>query len=242
MLALAIALDALVAIGLLVVTRAGASETWPFFALAFGTGVATALGAPAGRALTPSLVPREILVRAFAQRSIAFQLSVIGGPALGGLLFAVQPELVYAVSAAFSLVALLAVLAMRSRARRRRSRLARPGERARRVRLVRRTPVLLGAISLDLFAVLFGGAVALFPCSRRTCSRWGRPAWASSGRLPRWGHCARPRALPASARRHAGRTLLTVVAVYGATMIVFGLSETCGCRSSRSRRAARSTW
>ena len=106
-LALAIALDALVAVGLLAVTRAGANETWPFFALAFGTGVASALGAPAGRALTPSLVPREILVRAFAQRSIAFQLSVIGGPALGGLLFAVQPELVYAVSAAFSLVALL---------------------------------------------------------------------------------------------------------------------------------------
>jgi MFS family permease len=81
-LALATALDAAVAVGLLVVTRAGAHQTWPFFALAFGTGVASAVGSPAGRALTPSLVPRTVLVKAFAQRSVAFQLSVICGPAL----------------------------------------------------------------------------------------------------------------------------------------------------------------
>ncbi|HKY25733.1 MAG TPA: MFS transporter, partial [Gaiella sp.] len=113
-LALAIGLDAAVAIGLLGVTRAGADSTWPFFALAFCTGVASALGAPAGRAMVPSLVPQEILVRALAQRSVAFQLSVIAAPALGGLLFAIQPELVYGASVAFSLLALAAVLALRS--------------------------------------------------------------------------------------------------------------------------------
>src|SRR5215211_7788802 len=113
-LAVAIALDAAVAVGLLVVTSAGADETSPFFALAFGTGVASALGAPAGRAMVPSLVPQKILVKAFAQRSVAFQLSVIGGPALGGLLFALQPELVYIVATAFSGLALLAVLALHS--------------------------------------------------------------------------------------------------------------------------------
>src|SRR5687768_5658791 len=63
-LALAIGVDAAVALGLLVVTRSGADDTWPFFVLAFGTGVASALGAPAGRALTPSLVPEPMLVRA----------------------------------------------------------------------------------------------------------------------------------------------------------------------------------
>ena len=226
-LALAIALDALVAIGLLVVTRAGATETWPFFALAFGTGVATALGAPAGRALTPSLVPREILVRAFAQRSIAFQLSVIGGPALGGLLFAVQPELVYAVSAAFSLVALLAVLAMRS---------GRDGAGAGSpdlasvlggVRLVRRTPVLLGAISLDLFAVLFGGAVALLPVFAKDVLEVGPAGLGVLRAAPAVGAlCAAAVLSRRPLRRHAGRTLLAVVAVYGGTMIVFALSET----------------
>jgi MFS family permease len=113
-LALSIALDALVAVGLLLVTRSGADETWPFFLLAFGTGVASALGAPSGRAMTPSLVPQELLVRAFAQRSAAFQASVICGPALGGLLFALHPELVYAVAAGFSVVALIAILALRS--------------------------------------------------------------------------------------------------------------------------------
>ncbi|HET7515661.1 MAG TPA: MFS transporter, partial [Gaiella sp.] len=146
-LVVAIAIDALVAVGLLLVTRSGASQTWPFFALAFGTGLASALGAPAGRALTPSLVPQAILVKAFAQRSIAFQLSVIGGPALGGLLFALHPELVYAVSSAFSLVALVAIVLMHA---------GRDGAGAGSpdlasvlggVRLVRRTPVLLGAIS-----------------------------------------------------------------------------------------------
>src|SRR6187455_1868720 len=104
-LAVSVGLDAVVAVGLLAVTRSGADATWPFFALAFGTGVASALGAPAGRALTPSLVPESMLVRALAQRSVALQLSVIGGPALGGLLFAIQPELVYAVSTVCSLLA-----------------------------------------------------------------------------------------------------------------------------------------
>ena len=62
LLAIAIALETAVMLGLLAVTRAGAGETWPFFLLAFATGVAAALGAPASRALTPTLVPREILV------------------------------------------------------------------------------------------------------------------------------------------------------------------------------------
>ena len=66
------------------------------------------------RALTPSLVPQEILVSALAQRSIAFQISHVAGPAIGGILFAIQAELVYAVSAALSLVALGCVLALRS--------------------------------------------------------------------------------------------------------------------------------
>jgi len=63
LLAIATGLDTAIMIGLFAVTRAGADQTWPFFLLAFGTGVASALGAPAVRALTPSLVPREILVR-----------------------------------------------------------------------------------------------------------------------------------------------------------------------------------
>jgi MFS family permease len=226
-LALATGLDALVALGLLLVTRSGADATWPFFALAFGTGVASAVGAPAGRAMTPSLVPQEILVKAFAQRSVAFQLSVIVGPALGGLLFAIHPELVYAAAAGFSLVALAAILALRA---------GREGAGAGSpdlasvlggVRLVRRTPVLLGAISLDLFAVLFGGAVALLPIFAKDVLEVGPAGLGVLRAAPAVG--ALGAALVMSrrpVRRRAGRTLLTVVALYGVTIVVFGLSET----------------
>src|SRR5215831_4270032 len=105
--------DVLVSAGLLIVTRSGANEVWPFFALAFLMGVGSSIGAPAGRALTPTLVPHEILVNALAQRSVAFQSSLVAGPALGGLLFAVRAELVYVVAMALSVVAFCCVLALR---------------------------------------------------------------------------------------------------------------------------------
>ena len=108
--ALMVVTDIVFVLALLGVTLAGADHVWPFFVLAFLTGVSSAFGAPAGRALTPSLVPQEILVSALAQRSIAFQISHVAGPAIGGILFAIQPELVYAVSAALSLIALVACL------------------------------------------------------------------------------------------------------------------------------------
>ncbi|HET8742142.1 MAG TPA: MFS transporter [Gaiella sp.] len=226
-LALATALDAGVAVGLLLVTRSGAQQTWPFFALAFGTGVATAVGSPAGRALTPSLVPQPILVKAFAQRSVAFQLSVIGGPALGGLLFAIHPELVYAVASAFSLLSVAAILAMRA---------GRDGAGAGSpdlasvlggVRLVRRTPVLLGAISLDLFAVLFGGAVALLPVFARDVLDVGPAGLGVLRAAPAVGAlCAAVVLARRPVRRRAGGTLFTVVALYGVTIVVFGLSST----------------
>jgi hypothetical protein len=226
-LAVSVGLDAVVAVGLLGVTRSGADATWPFFALAFGTGVASALGAPAGRALTPSLVPESMLVRALAQRSVALQLSVIGGPALGGLLFAIQPELVYAVSTVCSLFAVAAVLALRSG--REGVGTGSPDLRSLLggVRLVRRTPVLLGAISLDLFAVLFGGAVALLPVFAKDVLEVGPAGLGVLRAAPAAGALVAAVVLVRRPLyRHAGRTLLTVVALYGLTIVVFGLSET----------------
>ena len=226
-LAVSVGLDAVVAVGLLAVTRSGADATWPFFALAFGTGVASALGAPAGRALTPSLVPESMLVRALAQRSVALQLSVIGGPALGGLLFAIQPELVYAASTVCSLLAVAAVLALRSG--REGVGTGSPDLRSLLggVRLVRRTPVLFGAISLDLFAVLFGGAVALLPVFAKDVLEVGPAGLGVLRAAPAAGALVAAVVLVRRPiYRHAGRTLLTVVALYGLTIVVFGLSET----------------
>jgi Transmembrane secretion effector len=226
-LATSMAIDAAVAAGLLAVTISGADETWPFFVLAFGTGVASAVGAPAGRALTPSLVPQETLVRALAQRSVAFQLSVIVAPALGGFLFAIEPELVYMASVSFSLVALVAVLAMHTG--RESAGAGSPDLRSvlGGVRLVRRTPVLLGAISLDLFAVLFGGAVALLPVFAKDVLEVGPAGLGVLRAAPAAGAlCAAAVLARRPVHRRAGGTLLTVVALYGVTIVVFGLSET----------------
>ena len=226
-LAISVAVDAAVAVGLLLVTRSGAGETWPFFALAFGTGVASAVGAPAGRAIAPSLVPQEILVRALAQRSVAFQLSAIAGPALGGLLFAIEPELVYMASVAFSRRRPARRAGAPCGSRRRRCGLARPPERARRRAPGAADPVLLGAISLDLFAVLFGGAVALLPVFAKDVLEVGPAGLGVLRAAPAVGAlCAAILIARRPIRRRAGRTLLTVVALYGLTMIVFGLSET----------------
>jgi len=224
--ALMVIVDVGVALGLLGVTLAGARHVWPFFALAFLTGVASAFGAPAGRALTPSLVPQEILVSALAQRSIAFQLSHVVGPAVGGILFAIQAELVYAVSAGLSLVALACVLALRSGREPAAEGAADIDEVLAGVRLIRRTRVLFGAISLDLFAVLFGGAVALLPIFAKDILEVGptglgflRTAPAIGAFLAALAIARRP------IRRRAGPTMFLVVAGFGACMVVFGLSR-----------------
>src|SRR5665213_1877450 len=72
---------------LLYVTTSGARQLWQFIALAVLTGVLGAIGNPAGRSLVPELVPAELLTGAIAMRSIAGQITTIGGPAVGGLLF-----------------------------------------------------------------------------------------------------------------------------------------------------------
>jgi len=218
--------DVVVAFALLGVTRAGPDHVWPFFALAFLTGIASAFGAPAGRALTPSLVPQEILVDALAQRSVAFQISHVAGPAVGGILFAIQPELVYAVSAALSVIALACVVSLRG------GRVPAAGgavgmdEVLAGVRLIRRTKVLFGAVSLDLFAVLFGGAVALLPIFAKDILEVGPTGLGFLRTAPAVGAFLAALVIARHPiRRRAGPTMFVVVAGFGACMVVFGLSR-----------------
>jgi MFS family permease len=227
LIAIAITLETAIMLGLLFVTRAGAGETWPFFALAFGTGVAASLGATATRAMTPSLVPRAILVRALAQRSAISQASVIGGPALGGLLFALHPELVYGIAATLSAVAVVLTLLLRTGRDPAGGISPDLASVLGGVLLVRRTPVLLGAISLDLFAVLFGGTVALLPVFAKDILEVGPAGLGILRAAPAVGAlCSAIVMTRWPVRRRAGRTLLTVVGLYGVTIIVFGLSQT----------------
>jgi MFS family permease len=220
--------DAVVLALLLVVTLDGASALWPFVALAALTGTLAALGNPAGRSLTPELVPTELLTGALALRSIAGQVSTIGGPALGGLLFALQPEAVYA-SGIVLLVASSLILLPVTRPEGATRAVSGPAGLSTLfagIRFIRATPVILGAITLDLFAVLFGGAVALLPLFAKSILHTGPfglgvlRSMVAVGALLAGIRLARR---PLGGR--AGRTLLVVVATFGACMVVFGLSR-----------------
>jgi len=227
LLTIMVSLNVVVLAGLLAITVADTGRVWPFFALAFVQGIGSAIGAPAGRALTPSLVPQEILVSALAQRSIAFQLSAVVGPAVGGILFAIRAELVYVVAIGLSLAALGCVLALRSGRVPAAEGVVGLDEVLAGVRLIRRTNVLLGAISLDLFAVLLGGAVALLPIFAKDILEVGPTGLGILRASPAVGSLITAAAIARyPIRRRAGPKLFVVVAGFGVCMVAFGLSRT----------------
>jgi MFS family permease len=214
---------------LLVVTMSGATRLWPFLSLAAATGVASAIGSPAARALPPTLVPPEMLTSALALRSLATQIATVSGPALGGLLFAVRPELPYSAGMGLALLALVSVLGMRPAPARIQAEVGgSPDLRSllAGIAFVRTTPVLLGAITLDLFAVLLGGQIALAPLFARSILHVGPAGLGLLRAAPAFGAIAAGAILTRRpAGRQAGRKLLVVVGVFGASMIVFGLSR-----------------
>jgi hypothetical protein len=225
--AAAIVLEALIAGGLLLVTLAGASSLWPFLLMALAAGSAAALGWPAARSMPPNLVSADLLASAMALRGIAGQGATIIGPAIGGLIFAAQAELVYVVAVALLLVAVVCILAVNEDTQ---ERLLEPAASREALfagaRFVRRTPVLFGAITLDLFAVLFGGAMALLPLFAKSILDVGPVGLGILRSSPAVGALAAGILLAhRPIRGNAGRTLLIVVAIFGAANIVFGLSK-----------------
>ena len=227
LLALMAVLDIVFLGGLLGVTIAGADRVWPFFVLAFLFGVSSALGAPAGRALIPSLVPQEILVSALAQRSVVLQISVVIAPAVGGLLFAISAELVYAVAIGLALISLGCFLALHGGRQPAAEGVKGMSEVLAGVRLIRRTNILFGAISLDLFAVLLGGAVALLPIFAKDILEVGPTGLGLLRTAPAFGAFLAALVLARyPVRRRAGPTLFVVVTGFGICMVAFGLSKT----------------
>jgi MFS family permease len=222
----AIALNVAIVAGLLVITLEGAQVLWPYLVLAAASGVAAVVGGPALNALTPEIVPAELLAGAVALRSVASQTAVVVGPAVGGLLFSIRAEVVYVVGVVLLVAALVAALSLERRPAVVTDRAPGVDELVAGVRFVLRTRIILGAISLDLFAVLFGGAVALLPVFARTILDVGPVGLGILRTAPAIG------ALTAAAilarrplRRPAGPTLLIVVAVFGASIVAFGLSR-----------------
>jgi MFS family permease len=224
----ALLLGAAVGVGLALVSSSGTTQVWPFLALALGAGVSMAFGWPAARAMPPTLVGLDALPNAMALRSIATQMGMVVGPALGGLLYGVSPALVYLLAASSCVVAAGSVLAMHPRP----AADTTTGQSAslhsvlEGLRFVRNTPILLGAILLDLLAVLFGGAVALLPIFARSILHVGATGLGVLRAAPAVGALAGAAFITRRPiRTRSGRTLLIVVGLYGACIVVFGLSR-----------------
>ena len=195
--------------------------------VAFAFGIARAFRAPAGVALAPMLVPRELLPKAIAWNSLAFQIGTISGPALAGLLVGAWSSAhSYAVSLALYLVAIVGLALIRTPTRP----AAQPGSRLQQVReglgWVWNNKVVLGAISLDLVAVLLGGATALLPVFARDVLHVGAEGYGVLRSAPAVGAALVAVALARQPiRRRAGRAMFAGVATFGLATIVFGLSR-----------------
>jgi MFS family permease len=211
---------------LAVVTLAGAHKLWPFLAIAAAAGIASAVANPAGRALTPEIVPPELLPGAVALRSVANQAGIVVGPAIGGVIFAVEPVAVYITAAALSLVACAAILAVTARAAVAPATELNWENLSAGIGFILRTRMLLGAITLDLVAVLLGDSIALAPVFARTILDVGPVGLGALRAAPSVGALTAGLLLTRRPLHYrAGPTLLTVVGVFGAMMVVFGISR-----------------
>jgi MFS family permease len=200
---------------------------WPYYAVLVLFGAGRGFSAPSGSSLLPFLVPAEKLPRAMAYNSSVFTTAVIAGPALGGFLYAFgAPAIVYFLCFLGFLAASLIVVRLEGRRFVPEQTLASRTERvAEGVRFVRNRPVILGAISLDLFAVLLGGATALLPIFARDILHVGPWGLGLLRSAPAVGACLTALALTRwPLKRHIGNTMFAVVAAFGVFTIVFGLS------------------
>jgi MFS family permease len=191
-------------------------------------GAARAFQGPAAQALMPSLVPREVFPNAVAWGSSVWQVSVVAGPALGGLVYGRWgAAAAFATSAALEVLTVLVLAVMRGGAPPRDADGARVSkDLVAGLRFVRSRPVILGAISLDLFGVLFGGAVALLPVYARDILHAGPETLGALRSAPAIGALAVALWLAYHPiERRAGPLMLASVVVFGLATIAFGLSR-----------------
>ena len=200
----------------------------PVYGVLVFLGATRAFAAPASWALLPALVSPERLPRAIAMSSTTFQIATIAGPSLGGFIYALGgPVSAYVAAALFELVAVALLAAIRRELPRHEA----PAEKGMTlllsgVRYVWREKILLGAISLDLFAVLLGGAVGLLPVFASDVLRVGETGFGMLRSAPAVGAALMAILLalrPIS--RRAGWWMLACVAIFGVATIVFGLSK-----------------
>jgi len=246
--AIAIGIEVISSIALGLYAMSEPTAVWPLFLIALFFGIARAFAAPAVRSIPPMVAPQGALPRTMAMYGATWTSAAIIGPAMSGFLYVISPALAYFVSAGLIAIGAFFLLAVVFPSVRDKvdADLSQPISdlpvddsvaEAKRVkelslrsafeglRFIRRTPILLAAISLDLFAVLFGGAVALLPVIAverlgvgDVAYGWLRAAPGIGAALMALFLASRP------VNRKVGRTLLTVVGVFGVATIVLGVT------------------
>jgi MFS family permease len=217
--------EGLAAAGLALGTASGwLTREW-IFLLVFVLGAARAFEAPSLQALLPGIVPLPLLPKAVAGSASANQAATIAGPAVGGLLYAFSPTLVYAICAALFIAASFLISLIRTQRTAPRREKMNVEVLFAGIAFIRKKPVILGAISLDLFAVLLGGATALLPIYAKDILHAGPLGLGLLRAAPAAGALVMAVALARwSLNRNAGRKMFAGVAVFGVATVVFSLS------------------
>jgi len=193
------------------------------FATIFLLGVGRAFEAPTVASLLPGIVPPDLLSRAVAAASTATQSAFILGPALGGVLYLVSPTLVYALCCALFLASSILIASLTTTAPTTRAPLSVTAVFTA-IRFIRHEPLILGAITIDLFAVLLGGAMALLPVYARDILNTGPWGLGLLRAAPAVGALLMSLVLTRWRIQRAGPVMFAGVAVFGLTTIVFAVS------------------
>lgn len=224
--AICAAIEALCALALVGMVFEGNRDVRLIFAVLLVFGIARAFYSPASWAIVPTLIPTVALPNAIAWNASSWQFASIMGPVAGGLLYGIGPSVAYGVATVMLLVSAAMTLALRST----QARQALERNWTTLVagfRYVFSEKVVLGAISLDLFAVLLGGAIALMPAVARDVLHLGPWGLGLMRAAPGVGAIAVAALLSAfPIRDHAGRIMFLCVGLFGLSAVVFGLSTT----------------
>ena len=221
-------LEALCALGLLLFTLSHPANVMPVFGILVVLGMGRAFMNPASDALAPNLVPKQAIAHAISLTTMIWQTANIAGPVAGGLLYGIAGPVAYGVALALVIIAASLIVAMGRVPQTREA-----GEKEETTlgtlfagfAFIRREKIVLGAVSLDLFAVLLGGAVALLPVYARDILEVGPWGLGLLRAAPGVGAVSMALYLARyGIRDHAGRILFIFVALFGLFTMVFGLS------------------
>lgn len=214
---------------LLVLVFHRTAVTWPFYGALVLSGSTRALAGPSSSSFLPFLVPRGSFARSVAWNASTTQIATIAGPALGGVIYLAGAPVCFAFCLGLALLASFAMLAIRTRVVAGKETGSNAFQRAMAgLRFVLAQPILFGAISLDLFAVLIGGVNALLPVFARDILQVGPGGLGVMRSMVAVGAIGTSLVLAQlhePRQPHAGRAIFGGVALFGISVIIFGVSR-----------------